>query len=141
MVGITGNTKAFFKNNIWYARPGQSFLEIETYQGATFNSEYDLFYDPDGSTSIPSGSGITVTNAKTQNPLFLNLATYDFHLQQASPAIDAGTSEVAVIVNRDYDYITRPQGSAYDIGAYEYVSGEMLPDTTPPAPPRGLRVQ
>lgn len=140
MVGITGNTKAFFKNNIWNARPGQSFLDIETYQGATFNSDHDLYYDPDGSTSLPSGSGITVTNAKTQNPLFLNLATYDFRLQQASPAIDAGTSEVSVIVNRDYDYITRPQGSGYDIGAYEYVSGETLPDTTPPAPPINLRV-
>ncbi len=139
MVGITGNTTAIFKNNIWYPRPGQNFLEIETYQGATFNSDHDLYYDPDGSTSVPSGNGITVTNALTGGPLFVNVLNHDFHLQSTSPAIDAGTSEVISIVRNDYDGYSRPRGQGYDIGAFEYIdiSGDMIP----PSSPRNLQIK
>jgi hypothetical protein len=38
------------------------------------------------------------------------------------PAIDAGTS-LATFFTTDYAGITRPQGPAWDIGAYEYVAG------------------
>lgn len=139
MVGITGNTTAIFKNNIWYSRAGQNFLEIETYQGATFNSDHDLYYDPDGSIIIPSGGGITITNPKIGDPLFVNPLNYNFKLQQSSPAIDAGTSTVSFIVSKDYEYNDRPQNGSYDIGPYEFLSGTS-PDTTPPAPPSNLRI-
>ncbi|MFN8258831.1 MAG: choice-of-anchor Q domain-containing protein [Bacteroidales bacterium] len=42
----------------------------------------------------------------------------DYHLQTGSPAIDAAFS--AEQVTDDFDGITRPQGSAYDFGAFEY---------------------
>ena len=50
--------------------------------------------------------------------MFVNAANRDFHLQTGSPAINAGydTSSVAA---RDFDGISRPQGSAVDIGAFE----------------------
>ena len=44
----------------------------------------------------------------------------DYHLQAGSPCIDAGTATNAP--NTDYEGTTRPQGAAYDIGAYEYQS-------------------
>src|SRR5713101_5480671 len=52
------------------------------------------------------------------NPLFVNPATSDFHLHAGSPAIDAGVTLAQVPV--DADGIIRPQGMAYDIGAYEF---------------------
>ncbi|NIM17494.1 MAG: DUF1565 domain-containing protein, partial [Candidatus Aminicenantes bacterium] len=54
------------------------------------------------------------------DPLFVNAPGADFHLQQNSPAIDSGSSTGAPA--NDHDGNTRPQGSGYDIGAYEYVT-------------------
>src|SRR5438093_5022735 len=56
-------------------------------------------------------------------------STFNFHLQSTSPAIDAGTTLASVMT--DYDGVTRPQGSAYDIGAYEYATAATpTPSTT-----------
>jgi hypothetical protein len=41
--------------------------------------------------------------------------------------------------NTDPNGVTRGSDGAWDIGAYEYVSG--APDTTPPAAPTGLRIK
>lgn len=54
----------------------------------------------------------------TSDPLFVNEAARDFHLQSGSPAIDAGSSDSAPAA--DYDGVSRPQGAAVDIGAYEH---------------------
>ena len=43
----------------------------------------------------------------------------DFHLNAASPCIDAGTATSAP--STDKDGVARPQGGGYDMGAYEYV--------------------
>jgi parallel beta-helix repeat protein len=53
------------------------------------------------------------------DPLFVNQAGEDFHLQGGSPAIDNGSSLDAP--NFDFDDNSRPFGSEFDIGAYEYV--------------------
>jgi hypothetical protein len=41
----------------------------------------------------------------------------DFHLQSSSPAKDAGVT-ISTLLD-DLDGVTRPQGSAFDVGAYE----------------------
>jgi len=132
MVSVTGATHAVLKNNIYYANNGQTFLAMETYYGATATSDHDLFYNPKGSNLLPR-SAITVINGKTGNPLFVNPAAKDFHLQSGSAAIDAGTGSVSGTVTQDYSGNSRPQGSAYDIGAYEYSpgSGDPPPGTSP----------
>jgi hypothetical protein len=54
------------------------------------------------------------------DPLFVDSAGADFHLQAASRAVDAGTQAIPFMIVNDFDGITaRPQGPAMDIGAFE----------------------
>ncbi|UCE38924.1 MAG: right-handed parallel beta-helix repeat-containing protein, partial [Thermoplasmata archaeon] len=100
----------------------------------------NLFYQQDGAINIwwdsssydllgfqGIGKGINCIEA---NPLFVDAANNDFHLQPASPAIDNGTlSDVyqtfsnlyGIDISVDFDGSPVPQGFAPDIGAYEYV--------------------
>lgn len=54
----------------------------------------------------------------SEDPLFVDPYKPDFHLQAASPCIDAGTSEGAP--DTDIEGKRRPQGEGYDMGAYEF---------------------
>ena len=54
-------------------------------------------------------------------PKFVSLSVPDFRLQLGSPIIDAGVTISGL--TQDITGITRPQGSALDIGAYEYFKG------------------
>jgi hypothetical protein len=72
-------------------------------------------------------------NIVSSDPKFVKYtgdSTGDYHLQATSPAINAGTSTGAPAT--DYDGNSRPQGSGYDIGAYEFM------DASAPNPPTGL---
>ena len=81
-----------------------------------------------------AGSGYVVDHNLTNiDPRFVNLASFDFHLQPTSPAIDAGTAISQVTA--DLSGVARPAGGGYDLGAYEYSSGAV-----PPAPPTNVRV-
>lgn len=76
--------------------------------------------------STPSFSGANTNNSS--NPLFNNLSGGDFHLLSGSPAINTGLTVGSVPV--DHDGVARPQGGAYDIGAFEFSSGTST-STTP----------
>lgn len=58
------------------------------------------------------------TNAILGDPLFVDFNNRNYHLKSNSPAINNGTN---VGISIDFDKTLRPQGSGYDIGAYEYV--------------------
>ncbi len=58
-------------------------------------------------------------NEKNEDPRFVNPQASDFRLGDTSSAIDAGTSDASSVVNSDYLGVSRPQGSEFDIGAYE----------------------
>ena len=55
--------------------------------------------------------------------IFVDPANHNFHLLANSPAIDAGTNTG---IATDYDGTARPQGAAYEIGAYEYTPLPMV---------------
>jgi len=60
-----------------------------------------------------------------------------------STAIDKGVNLSSLgiaALNSDKNGISRPQGSAWDIGAYEYIQASPPPDTTPPAAPSGVTI-
>jgi hypothetical protein len=88
----------------------------------------------DGATFGQSGNLLTATAG-----LFVDLAAADLHLRStATAAIDQAPTLVGV--THDIDGHVRPYGSAYDIGADEFVA-DGGGDTVPPLPPTELRVQ
>lgn len=82
-----------------------------------------------------TSNGPTGTNVVTGNPNFVGptLASPNLNVQQGSAAIDAG--KTVSTVTTDIIGTPRPQGSAYDIGAYEFSNTVQL---SPPANLRAL---
>jgi hypothetical protein len=102
-------------NNIMYAAPGK---KVNSTSGNTeVIYDYNIYYGG----LAPS---VTGPHDRVTDPQFVNLSTNplqsDFHLKSTSPAIGQATPFTAVTT--DFTGISRPQGSAPDIGAYEYVN-------------------
>jgi hypothetical protein len=73
------------------------------------------------------------------DPQFTDPSQLDFSLRTGSPAIDTGISLSAV--KTDFRGVGRPQGGAYDIGAYEGgSSGASSSGGTTPSAPSNLRL-
>ncbi|MBI2450955.1 MAG: hypothetical protein HYV52_01285 [Parcubacteria group bacterium] len=115
-----------------------------------FGGGFKTIWGANTYTSLATFQSATSKGANSLNadPLFVNSSANDFHLQSGSSAVNAGlVSSVyqtfqniyGLSIAVDFDKVTRPQGLAWDIGAYEYVSGAQQ-DTTPPAAPTGLAV-
>lgn len=67
-----------------------------------------------------------IDNITSGSSLFTNPGAADFTIQSGSTARNAGVSTSPTVID-DFAGISRPQGPAYDIGAYEYVvSGHKL---------------
>jgi hypothetical protein len=102
-------------NNIFY-QSGEEVRIIWGGGGPTYNvSEFQL----------NTGKG---TGCLEADPLFADATNNDFSLQASSPAIDTGIDHFiyqqfqisfGIDIRLDYDGDLRPQGLAWDIGAYE----------------------
>jgi hypothetical protein len=107
-------------------------FRVNTAGESQISGTHNLIYGPndyvEGSLRSITGSYAVVG----KNPLLVGAT--DFHLQPNSPALDSGSPSGASAF--DVDDTPRPQGSGYDIGAYEYV----FTDKIPPAPPTGVKV-
>ena len=64
---------------------------------------------------LPAGGFGNITN----EPLFLNIASEDLHLQSNSPCINSGNNAV-IIGATDFDGLPRVAGGTVDLGAYEF---------------------
>ncbi len=103
-----------------YGSPGSGLEITGAATGTTYRNVVSYLNTPNlsdsGVSSVASNNSTSGTN-----PVFVNAGTYDFHLQLGSPLINAGYT-LGIPYNTDYAGVSRPKGSAYDIGAYEYVS-------------------
>ena len=64
------------------------------------------------------------TTAINDDPDFVDAGVFNFQLQNGSPCMDVGKN-VSTVVGRDLFGVPRPQGLAFDIGAYEYITGTV----------------
>ncbi len=55
------------------------------------------------------------------------IGTGNYHLQSSSPAIDKGAATVASVVLLDHDGQPRPQGTGFDLGAFEFTNAAPRP--------------
>lgn len=85
----------------------------QTSMSGTVSSTFNAFSNTWGGTCTSCVSGLT-------SAAFTNVAAQDFTLTSTSVLINQGTT-IASFSN-DYAGTTRPQGSAWDIGAYEFVT-------------------
>ncbi|MBS1632785.1 MAG: T9SS type A sorting domain-containing protein [Bacteroidetes bacterium] len=122
-----------YVNNIFYGTldaPSGGAFKKGTYSsdivpnGATTNFSNCTFYNIEG--GMPSGFASSAINCISADPLFKNAAGNDFHLLSGSPGINSG--KTLEYVKTDFDSITRPQGTAYDMGAYEFQTVTSLPN-------------
>jgi hypothetical protein len=86
------------KNNITYGNTGTDYQNWGTGTVA-------------GNNLCSSGCAVT------SDPVFVGGGNY--HIQTSSPAKDAGVT-LSTVFTTDKDGIPRPQGAAWDIGAYEF---------------------
>jgi MYXO-CTERM domain-containing protein len=116
-------------NNIVVDAQGQPFVGGSGVSPAPASSSANLWWGTASQRpAVPSFDAA----GRLADPLFAGAG--DSRLQGTSPAVDKGSAAVAAVVARDLDGAPRPQGSGYDIGAYEYVRGCSGPQecTTPP---------
>ncbi len=119
------------KNNIMYAPNAVSngYFILWNAPGTSLESDNNIA-NPNTFSSYNGNSyslinwqnlpGQNDSNSSNVNPLLVNPSGGNYHLAGNSPAIDNGTFVAGLY--EDYDGNLRPQGSGYDIGAYENIS-------------------
>lgn len=96
----------------------------------------NIIYGNSAGTLLDGGTRtVSDHNLQGTNPLFVDAGAGDFRLRSGSLAIDNGITVSQVI--QDFDGVTRPNGSGYDIGAYEFNSGVLI---GPPHAPTSVHV-
>lgn len=131
---IAGTTyyQIYFQNMLPSDMPGKVTLTNNLYYryGGTAHNKWESTENPTG------GWG---SNSVLADPKFIDLSASNLHLQSNSPAINQGSS--VYTTSSDFDGNSRPQGSGYDIGAYEYLTSSSLSISfIPPTPANGATI-
>lgn len=129
----SSNTSVY--NNTIYNNGPYAGINVQYIEGDVTIRNNILYSNAQGSIRNDGGfiaGAIIQDHNLTANPLFVNPGAADFHLQSTSAAKDAGVTLAGVPT--DIAGALRPQGTGYDIGAYEFHG------SAPPSAPTGLRI-
>lgn len=116
------------RNNIMYQLGTEPFGNGPAWSAAFTSGSNNVMF----STGTPPLLSF-ITGTITSDPMFLDLGLKNFHLQSASPAKDAGITISSSNTYNNYmpwngnpsddEGVARPQGPAFDIGAFEFFTG------------------
>ena len=112
---LSRSTTIYFSNNIIYST-GEPYLAGESAELPSVDY-LNCWY----------GDGLSPawdTTAINNDPNFVGAGVFNFQLQNGSPCMEVGKN-VSTVVGRDLLGVLRPQGMAFDIGAYEHITGTM----------------
>ncbi len=112
------NGSVTIRNNIFYA-PRTQAITNSSFRPASCAIDHNLVFPAGVALGAPPGCS-TSSNLLGADPLLNNPTSmpYSFSLNPGSPAIDAGADVPEA--STDLEGVHRPQGDAYDIGAYEF---------------------
>ncbi len=124
-----------FANNIVYAGPAclMSINKSEAQSPPPVRIDYNVYYCPVGEkASLWKQSATSVTgfskyvqstgndrNSHFADPLFVDAAGHDFHLQPDSPALASGTLDGVPVGAKDLEDSSRVRGGKIDAGCYQ----------------------
>ena len=143
-----GSTNGYVRNNILIQQGGTgTALALDVASMPGINSDYNIIiHTVNSALAIENYNGLSawqnttgqdthsfsVTGTSATNILskiFVNPgtdpSTANYELLANSPALDAGIT--VTDASLDMNAISRPSGSAYDLGAYEYITGDVMP--------------
>ena len=149
---LQNTLKLWVYNNTFYNAPVVMTNSSATV--TTFEFKNNIVYYPGGTPITGTGRFTASSNNLTTNPSFKNAAslpagftgTFGVDLRPSSdglsvlatsPAFDAGAALAAAYMG-SINSLNRPQGGAWDIGAYEFAGQGQPPQ--PPAAPTNLRI-
>jgi hypothetical protein len=112
---LTRSTSIYFSNNVIFST-GEPYLADES--TSLEAGDYLNCWYGDGTAPAWDTTGID------DDPLFVNMGGFDFRLQDGSPCMDKGKN-LASVVARDLLGVPRPQGLAFDLGVYEFITGTV----------------
>lgn len=132
-LAIFNSKNLVVKNNIFYATNGNSNIIFIDDNPVNLQLEHNIYYSSStvsyfsylgtqyGSLNTYQSASGKDNNSSFVNPLYVNTYTADFHLQGASPGIDAtNPSYNPASGEKDRDGNNRKHGIAVDNGAYEF---------------------
>ena len=134
-----------YHNNI-FAYNSNYDLYVTSTAATNSTANYNLYYDSvqvgwQGSNyysvaAFNSGKGHEA-NGVSGDPSFTNRTSDDYSVQSDSEAIDVG-EDLSEDYTDDFLGVTRPQNSIFDIGAYEFDTGDS---DVPPLTIQGVSIQ
>jgi hypothetical protein len=109
--------------------PGPPWIMVTAHKDGTLSTDVIVrnnlatAYDLSG-TNVTDDHNTTLQTSDLVQ-YFVNPATFDLHLLPTAPAVDTGSADQAPSI--DADRIARPQGSAVDLGAFEWHDASVTP--------------